>query len=96
MPSEPDTATTEPVGRHAQAVLLLEVAAPAAAIMVTVAVIYRPVLSARALYLDSNAYFTASRLIQDPSWRSAGRFLSWLLEPSTVKGCVRSVKGCYP
>ena len=47
---------------------------------------YWPVLSARALMLDDNQYLVENRLVQNPSWASAKRFLTEVLEPSTVRG----------
>jgi len=45
-----------------------------------------PVLSVRALTYDDNMYLTENELVQNPSWASAGRFFSEVLEPSTVRG----------
>jgi len=47
---------------------------------------HRPVLEARALCIDDQDYLTANRLVQHPSWESAGRFLKEVLRPSTVGG----------
>ena len=45
-----------------------------------------PTLSARALSLDDDQYLTLNRLVQNPSWYSAKRFFTEVLEPSTVRG----------
>lgn len=45
-----------------------------------------PVLSARALMLDDNQYLVENRLVQNPSWTSAKRFLTEVFEPSIVWG----------
>ena len=45
-----------------------------------------PALSAQALFFDDEEYLTENPLVQDPSWASAGRFLTEVLEPSTVGG----------
>jgi Tfp pilus assembly protein PilF len=51
-----------------------------------VATIHAPMLSARALALDDAAFLTENPLVQNPSWQSAQRFISEVLEPSTVGG----------
>jgi len=45
-----------------------------------------PALSARALCFDDNEYMVENRLVRNPGWASAGRFLSEVSEPSTVQG----------
>jgi tetratricopeptide (TPR) repeat protein len=45
-----------------------------------------PALSAQALMLDDDQYLVENRLVQNPSWASAKRFLTEVLEPSTVRG----------
>jgi tetratricopeptide (TPR) repeat protein len=45
-----------------------------------------PVLSATALSLDDDQYLTKNRLVQNPSWDSARRFLVEIRNPSTVEG----------
>lgn len=45
-----------------------------------------PALSARALMLDDDQYLVENRLVQNPSWASAKRFLAEVFEPSTVRG----------
>jgi protein O-mannosyl-transferase len=43
-------------------------------------------LSARAISFDDNEYLIYNPVVKNPSWASAGRFLSEVLEPSTVHG----------
>ncbi len=45
-----------------------------------------PVLSAQAHCFDDNEFVTENPLVQNPSLASAGRFVSEVLEPSTVHG----------
>ena len=45
-----------------------------------------PSLSAQALMFDDEQYLTDNYLVQTPSWSSAGRFLSEVSKPSTVRG----------
>jgi tetratricopeptide (TPR) repeat protein len=56
------------------------------AVCVAVLIVHWPALSAKALSFDDNQYLTKNLLVQNPSWRSAGRFLTEILEPSTVEG----------
>ncbi len=49
-------------------------------------VAFAPALSASALSFDDNMYLTENRLVRNPSWAHAGRFLDEVLEPSTVHG----------
>ena len=51
-----------------------------------VLVTHRRVLSAQALTFDDHQYFTENPLVQNPGTRSAWRFLSEVLKPSTVDG----------
>ena len=51
-----------------------------------VPVAHWPALSAQTMYLDDGQYLTKNLLVQNPSWASARRFLSEVLEPSTVWG----------
>jgi tetratricopeptide (TPR) repeat protein len=51
-----------------------------------VAATHWPVLGARALSFDDGEYLTENPLVKNPSWESAGRFLSEVRAPSTVKG----------
>jgi tetratricopeptide (TPR) repeat protein len=43
-------------------------------------------LSANALSFDDEQYFAENLLVQSPGWKSACRFLTEVLEPSTVSG----------
>ena len=52
----------------------------------TVAAVYWPVLSARALSFDDDAFVTRNPLVTHPGWSSTGRFFREVLNPSTVKG----------
>jgi len=45
-----------------------------------------PALSARATCFDDPQYLTNNLLVQNPSWTSAWRFLTEVLDPSTVEG----------
>ena len=51
-----------------------------------VLLIHWPALTAGSLSFDDNQYLTENPLVQNPGWTSASRFLSEILEPSTVKG----------
>ncbi|NOT02748.1 MAG: tetratricopeptide repeat protein [Phycisphaerales bacterium] len=51
-----------------------------------VLVTHLPVLQAGALCFDDPQFLTNNRLVQTPSWASAWRFLTEVLEPSTVDG----------
>lgn len=51
-----------------------------------VLVAHWPSLSARALMLDDDQYLVENRLVQNPSWSSAKRFVTEVFEPSTVRG----------
>ena len=55
-------------------------------VCVAVIVVYWPALSARALSFDDGQYLTENVLVQNPSWTSVRRFLTEVLEPSTVGG----------
>jgi len=57
-----------------------------AGIMVVVLWVHWPALSTQALSFDDSEYMTQNRLVQQPGWGSARRFLSEVLEPSTVHG----------
>ena len=61
------------------AVLLIVVCA-------VVLAVHWPALSAQALSFDDSQYLTKNWLVQNPSWTSARRFLTEVLEPSTVGG----------
>lgn len=53
---------------------------------VVVVIVHLPVLSAKVISFDDDQYLTANILVQNPSWRSAKRFMSEIFEPSTVRG----------
>lgn len=57
-----------------------------AGVMAAVAAAYWPALSARALWFDDEQYLIDNPLVQDPGWKTAGRFLAEVFEPSTVRG----------
>ena len=56
------------------------------AVCVVAAWTHWPALSAKALSFDDPEYLTSNMLVQNPGWGSAKRFLTEILEPSTVKG----------
>ena len=56
------------------------------AVCVAVLVTHWPALSAKALSFDDNRYFTENFLVRSPSLDSVWRFLSEVLNPSTVGG----------
>jgi len=45
-----------------------------------------PCVSAKALMLDDDQYLVENRLVQNPGWTSAKRFVTEVLRPSTVRG----------
>jgi len=51
-----------------------------------VSVTHWPALSAQANFFDDIEYLNENLLVQNPSWTSARRFLTEILEPSTVGG----------
>jgi tetratricopeptide (TPR) repeat protein len=51
-----------------------------------VIVVHWPALSAQALSFDDSQYLTRNLSVQNPGWTSARRFLTEVLEPSTVEG----------
>jgi len=55
-------------------------------VCLAVLVVHWPALSAQAMFLDDEQYFSENLLVQNPSWASAKRFLTEVLEPSTVGG----------
>ncbi|MCK4753327.1 MAG: tetratricopeptide repeat protein [Planctomycetes bacterium] len=55
-------------------------------VCVAVVIVHWPALSAKALSFDDGQYLIKNFLVQNPSWTSTWRFLSEVLEPSTVKG----------
>ncbi|HSW45800.1 MAG TPA: hypothetical protein VLM89_09535, partial [Phycisphaerae bacterium] len=57
-----------------------------AMVLAAVAVVHYPALSARAIAFDDEQYLVENRLVRQPGWTSTWRFLSEVLEPSTVGG----------
>jgi tetratricopeptide (TPR) repeat protein len=57
-----------------------------ACVCAAVIAVHWPALSAQALSFDDNEYLVDNALVKSPSWFSAWKFLSQVLEPSTVKG----------
>jgi tetratricopeptide (TPR) repeat protein len=55
-------------------------------VCVVVLAVHWPALSAQALSFDDSQYLVKNLLVQNPSWTSARRFLTEVLEPSTVGG----------
>ncbi|MHC4799779.1 MAG: tetratricopeptide repeat protein, partial [Planctomycetota bacterium] len=55
-------------------------------VAVVVLITYWPVLSSQALSFDDHDYLTDNKLVGNPSWASAQRFLTEILTPSTVEG----------
>ncbi len=51
-----------------------------------VLIVHWPALSAEAISFDDDQYLTKNILVQNPGWTSARRFLTEILEPSTVGG----------
>jgi len=56
------------------------------AVCLVVIVTHWPALSKEALFSDDNQYLTQNPLVQKPGWSSVRRFLTEVLEPSTVEG----------
>jgi len=78
-PAASQVSTTRLASALVAAVLVL-------AVMAAVAAVHWPALYAQALAFDDSQYLTENRLVRNPSWQSAWRFLSEALEPSTVGG----------
>ena len=57
-----------------------------AAVCIIVLAVHWPALSAKTLSFDDGQYLTDNTLVQNPCWKSAKRFLTEVLEPSTVEG----------
>ena len=55
-------------------------------VCIVVLVVHWTSLSASALSFDDEDYFVENLLVQNPGWKSAWRFLTEVLEPSTVHG----------
>lgn len=56
------------------------------AVCAIVAATYWPALSAKALSIDDQQYLMDNVLVKNPGWTSAKRFITEILEPSTVGG----------
>ncbi len=56
------------------------------AVCITVLIVHWPALSAQAMSFDDNMYLTDNELVLNPGWASARRFITEVLEPSTVRG----------
>lgn len=56
------------------------------AVCIAVLVTHLPALSAQAMSFDDNMYLTDNELVLNPGWASAKRFITEVLEPSTVRG----------
>ena len=70
--------------RGAGCVVVLSVLLVAVGVVILAA--YWPGLSAKALMLDDDQYLVNNRLVQNPGWESAKRFITEVLKPSTVRG----------
>ena len=55
-------------------------------IIIWVAVVFWPALSSKVLLFDDDEYLINNQLVQNPGLKSAWRFFSKVLEPSTVRG----------
>jgi tetratricopeptide (TPR) repeat protein len=65
----------------------LELPAVIVAVVCTVVIAtHWPALSAKAVSFDDQQYMVDNPLVQNPGWPSAKRFLTEILEPSTVNG----------
>ena len=53
---------------------------------VIVSAVHWPALSRKSLSFDDEQYLLENQLVQNPSWKSAHRFLTEVLYPSTVRG----------
>ena len=58
----------------------------ALALAAIITAVHWPALSAQAFALDDSQYLANNPLVQNPSWTSARRFLTEVLDPSTVRG----------
>lgn len=56
------------------------------AVCAVVFIIHLPALWAQAISFDDSRYFVDNWLVRSPSWESAKRFLTEIIEPSTVGG----------
>jgi len=57
-----------------------------ASLAVIILAVYWPVLDSQAFMFDDEQYLIENKLVQNPGWNSAQRFLTEVLEPSTVRG----------
>lgn len=80
-PQAPQVAAA-PDGRSSTQTLLILLVV--AAVLVTA--VHWPALSARALSFDDQDYLVDNQLVRNPGFTSAWRFLSEVLEPSTIGG----------
>ena len=76
--------TEEPTNRSASKIGLL--AGLLVVVCAAVLAAHWPALSAQTTFFDDGQYLTENSLVQNPSWASARRFLTEVLEPSTVGG----------
>jgi len=77
------TSTGSPAAsRRDRPALVIEMAIVAIAVLAT----HWPALSARAISFDDDQYLVTNRMVKNPSWSHARRFLTEVLEPSTVGG----------
>jgi len=56
------------------------------AVCILTVITHWPALSARAMSFDDNMYLTENQLVRNPGLTSARRFLTEILEPSSVRG----------
>ena len=80
-PAEPQTLPKRSGFRKAWVLFLLLIVVAG-----WVAATHAPALTAKASSFDDEQYLEKNKLVQNPSWNSAWRFLSEVLEPSTVRG----------
>ncbi len=57
-----------------------------AAVLLVVGGVHAPVLSARAVSIDDGPYLLDNRMVNDPGWSTAVRFLGEVAEPSSMAG----------
>ncbi len=86
---EHQPASHDPVDAHINdpaKISTVHVACASLVVLTIVLATYWPVLNCHALSFDDNDYFTENALVTHPSVNSAGRFLTEVLKPSTVRG----------
>jgi len=76
----------EAVGQNQRRQGRWSVALAALIVALTVVAAHRPVLKAQAFLFDDDQYLVENKLVQHPSWVSVKRFITEVLEPSTVRG----------